>query len=109
MDMRKFSGGIIKPEDLHDGPRREKIVAVSENERVRSAVLQTESGDQLYCWNNYARILSKASGCDSVFWIDQELETQARALPRQKNRHGKGDHRHRPDLAGQTGHIRRTG
>ena len=29
MDMRKYSGGIIKPEDLHDGPRREKVVDVS--------------------------------------------------------------------------------
>jgi|KBSSwiStaDraftv2_1062776.scaffolds.fasta_scaffold394760_2 hypothetical protein len=76
MDMRKFSGGIIKPEDLHDGPRREKIVAVSENERYGCAVLEFESGDQLYCWNNYARILSKAWGYDSVFWIDQELETK---------------------------------
>ena len=74
MDMRKYSAGVIKPEDLHDGPRQEKIVNVFEHEKHGCAVLQFESGDQLYCWNNYARILSKAWGYDSENWLDQELE-----------------------------------
>jgi len=74
MDMRKYSGGIIKPEDLHEGPRLEKIVEVSENEKHGCAVLLFESGDQLYCWNNYTRVLNKAWGYDSDNWIDQELE-----------------------------------
>jgi hypothetical protein len=74
MDMRKYSGGIIKPEDLYDGPRRERIVAISENEKHGCAVLHFESGDQFYCWNNYTRILNKAWGYESDYWIDQELE-----------------------------------
>lgn len=75
MDMRKYATGVvIKPEDLHDGKRREKIVAVSENEKYGCAVLEFESGNSLYCWNT--RILNKAWGYDSIFWIDQELELE---------------------------------
>ena len=45
MDMRKFSGGIIKPEDLHDGPRREKIVAFPKMKNTAAP-----------CWNSKAAI-----------------------------------------------------
>jgi hypothetical protein len=76
MDMREFSSGVIRPEDLYDGPRVEKIVNVSkkETERYTCAVLEFESGDQLYLWNNQARILNKAWGYDSADFIGQELE-----------------------------------
>jgi hypothetical protein len=74
MDMRKYSAGVIKPEDLHEGPQLEKVVDVSENDKYGCAVLHFESGRQLYCWNNYARILTKAWGYESEHWIDQELE-----------------------------------
>ena len=84
MDMRKYSGGIIKPEDLHDGPRRERIVAVSENEKYGCAVLEFESGDSLYCWNNYARILTKAWGYESENWLEQELECSLGHYPDKK-------------------------
>ncbi len=74
VDMRKYAAGIIKPEDLHDGSRLEKIVEISENDKYGCAVLEFESGNQLFCWNNYARILTKAWGYDSENWLDQELE-----------------------------------
>ena len=74
MDMRKFSGGVIKPEDLHNGPLVEKIVNISEHDKHGCAVLVFESGDEFYCWNNYARILSRAWGFNSADWIGQELE-----------------------------------
>jgi hypothetical protein len=50
MDMRKYSAGVIRPEDLYDGPRVEKIIKISEKEteRYTCAVLEFESGDQLY-------------------------------------------------------------
>ena len=105
MDMRKYSGGIIKPEDLYDGPRRETIVAVSENEKHGCAVLHFESGDQFYCWNNYTRILNKAWGYESENWLEQELECFARTLPRQENRYGKRNRQHTPDLAGKAGSV----
>jgi hypothetical protein len=74
MDMRKYSAGVIKPEDLHAGPRVEKIINVFEHEKHGCAVLLFESGDELYCWNNYARVLNKAWGYESENWLGQELE-----------------------------------
>ena len=78
-----------------------------ENEKHGCAVLQFESGDQFYCWNNYARILNKAWGYDSEHWIDQEMELSLGHYHRQENRHGKRDCRHAPDLAGKAGSVRR--
>jgi hypothetical protein len=37
-------------------------------------VLEFESGDQFYCWNNYTRVLNKAWGYESESWLGQELE-----------------------------------
>jgi hypothetical protein len=74
--MRKFSAGVVRPEDLRDGPQRETIVEVFEHEVHGCAVLVFESGNQFYCWNNYARILNKAWGYDSEDWLKQELELE---------------------------------
>jgi hypothetical protein len=74
MDMRKYSAGVIRPEDLYDGPRTEKIINIFESEKHGCAVLELESGDQLYLWNSNARILNKAWGYDSADWFGQELE-----------------------------------
>jgi hypothetical protein len=73
MDMRKFSAGVVRPEDL-DEPRLEKIVNVYENEKHKCAVLVFESGDELFLWNNLARVLAKAWGWNSEDYIDQEVE-----------------------------------
>jgi hypothetical protein len=74
MDMRKYSGGLIMAEDLHDGPRQEVIVKVTEKvtDRYSVPVLEFESGDQVYLWN--ARPLSKAWGYESQEWINQTVE-----------------------------------
>lgn len=74
MDMRKFSSGVIRPEDLYDGNRLEKIINIFEHEKHGCAVLEFESGDQLYLWNNLARVLNKAWGYDSENWLGQEVE-----------------------------------
>ena len=34
---------LSEPEDLHDGPRQEKIVEISENEKHRCAVLHSKA------------------------------------------------------------------
>src|SRR5262245_61479865 len=60
MDMRKYSASVIRPEDLHDGPRVEKIINIFEHDKHNCAVLEFESGDQLYLWRNLARVLHKA-------------------------------------------------
>ena len=74
MDMRKYSGGLITPENLREGPQVEKTVNIYENEKHGCAVLQFESGNEFFCWNNYARVLNKAWGYDSENWLEQELE-----------------------------------
>jgi hypothetical protein len=74
MDMRKFGGGAIRPDDLRDGPRVERIVEITENETHGCAVLHFESGDSLFCWNTIARVLNRAWGFDSDDWIGQEVE-----------------------------------
>ncbi len=104
MDMRKYSSGVIKPEDLHEGPRVEKIVNVFEHEKHGCLVLEFESGDQFYCWNNYARILSKAWGYESDRLDRPGARAFARALHRQENRSadGKRNHRRARDLAEQS-------
>jgi hypothetical protein len=74
MDMRKYSAGIITSDDLHDGPQTEKIINIYENEKHKCAVLEFESGNQLYLWGNLARVLYKAWGYDSGDWLNQEVE-----------------------------------
>ena len=74
MDMRKYSAGVIRPEDLYDGPRVEKIINIFKHEKHGCPVLEFESGDQFYCWSNQARILNKAWGYFSDDWLGQEVE-----------------------------------
>lgn len=74
MDMRKYSAGVIRPEDLYDGSRIEKIIHIFEHEKHNCAVLEFESGDQLYLWGNLARVLHKAWGYESDNWLEQEVE-----------------------------------
>jgi hypothetical protein len=73
MDMRKFGSGVIRPEDL-DEPRVEKIVNIYENTKHEVAVLVFASGDELFLWNNLARVLSRAWGWNSEDYIGQEVE-----------------------------------
>ena len=75
-DMRRYSSSVIRPENLHDdgGTRDEAIVNISHNEKYNCAVLEFESGDQLYLWNDNARILNRAWGYESEGWIGQQLQ-----------------------------------
>jgi hypothetical protein len=74
MDMRKYSSAVIRPEDLHSGARVEKIINVFEHEKHNCAVLEFESGDQLFLWNNLARVLNRAWGYNSEDWLGLEVE-----------------------------------
>jgi hypothetical protein len=73
MDTRKYSASVIRPEDL-DGSRVEKIINVFPHDKHNCLVLEFESGDQLYLWDNLARVLNKAWGYESDNWLDQEVE-----------------------------------
>jgi hypothetical protein len=74
MDMRKYSAGVVKPEDLYDGPRVEKIINVFKHDKHNCAVLEFESGDQLFLWNNLSRVLKNAWGYESDNWLGQDVE-----------------------------------
>src|SRR5262249_24163829 len=73
MDMRKYGAGPVRPEDVRDGPRREKIADVSISEKYDCPVLHFESGDQFMLFGN-ARTMCRAYTTDSNKWLDQEVE-----------------------------------
>jgi hypothetical protein len=74
MDTKQFSAGPIRPEDLYDGPRAEKIVNVFKHDNYYCLVLEFEGGDQLYLWPGLMRVVQRAWGYNSDDWIGQELE-----------------------------------
>jgi hypothetical protein len=76
MDMRKYTSGFIRPEDLHDGPRQERIINVYISEKHDCPVLEFESGDQLIVFSNSSnvRALARAYGFDSNDWLGHVVE-----------------------------------
>lgn len=74
MDMRKYASGFIKPDDVRDGPRTDKIINVFISEKYNCPVLELESGDQFLVNNTNTKILNKAWGWDSDDWINQIVE-----------------------------------
>jgi hypothetical protein len=74
MDMRKFTAGPIKPDDVRDGPRTDKILHIYEHDKYKQPVLELESGDTFILNATNGKILSKAWGFESDGWKGQELE-----------------------------------
>jgi|SRR5215471_20109507 len=73
-DMRKYASGLLRPDDLHDGPRQEQIVNVYVSEKLNAPILTFASGDEMVAWNNIARVLSRAYGFESDNWIGHMIE-----------------------------------
>jgi hypothetical protein len=73
-DMRKYASGLLRPEDLHNGNRTEKIVNVSISDRLNAPILTFESGDEMVAWNNIARVLTRAYGYQDTDWIGHTIE-----------------------------------
>src|SRR5262245_31023958 len=76
MDMTKYTSGFIMPDDLRDGPRRERIVNVYQSDKHSAFVLDLESGDQLMVWHNSpnARALRRAYGRNSEDWLGHVVD-----------------------------------
>jgi hypothetical protein len=74
VDMRKYASGLLRPEDLHDGNRTEKIVGVSISDKLGAPILTFESGDEMVAWNNIARVLTRAYGYQDTDWIGHVIE-----------------------------------
>jgi hypothetical protein len=68
VDVRKYTSGVVMPEDLRDGPRTERIISVYINEKHDVPVLEFESGDQLFAWPSIGRVLARAYGYETDDW-----------------------------------------
>src|SRR6516162_11254609 len=55
MDMKKYASSLILPDDLHDGPRQERIINVYISDKHDCPVLVFESGNELFAWASIAR------------------------------------------------------
>lgn|SRR5215813_3354429 len=74
VDVRKYTSGFIMPEDLHDGPRQERIIHVYISEKHDVPVLEFESGNQLIAWASVGRVLARAYGYESDDWRGHVVE-----------------------------------
>jgi hypothetical protein len=74
MDTRKYGSGFLKPDDVRDGPRQERIIAVLESQKYDCLQLELESGDTFSLNMTNTRVLQKAYGLESDDWLDHTIE-----------------------------------
>jgi hypothetical protein len=74
MDAKKYGTKMIKADDVRDGPIRDVIVSVYEDEELGCLVLELESGDEFRLNKTTTRALGKAYGWDSDGWLKHEIE-----------------------------------
>jgi hypothetical protein len=74
VDVRKYTSGLIRPEDLRDGPRQERIINVYISEKFDVPVLVFESGDEMLAFAGSGRALAKAYGFESDDWRGHLVE-----------------------------------
>lgn len=74
-NMKKYASGLIRPEDLHStGPRQERIVNVTINDKLNAPILTFESGEEMVAWNNVARVLARSYGFEDTDWVGHVIE-----------------------------------
>src|SRR5262249_2604176 len=74
MDMRKYSSGFIKPDDVRDGPLQAHIISVFISEKYNRPVLELDTGDQFTVNATNNRVLCKAYGPNSEDWRGHVIE-----------------------------------
>jgi hypothetical protein len=74
MDMRKYSSGFIKPDDVRDGPIQARIINVFISEKYNRPVLELDTGDQFTVNTTNNRVLCKAYGANSEDWLGHVVE-----------------------------------
>ena len=74
MDLRRYCSGPVRPDDVRNAPRREKIVDVSINDRYECPVLHFESGDSLMLSPPNSRAMGRAYTTKSDMWLNQVVE-----------------------------------
>lgn len=84
MDVRKHLGGMfIKVDDVRDGALRRQIAAVKEGKYDKPDVM-FETGEMLSLNATNTRILMRAYGPDTEYWIGKEIELYAGEVEFQK-------------------------
>jgi hypothetical protein len=74
-DLKKYAGThFVKPADVRDEPRRDKIVGVRENTQYGKLELILESGDILSLNATNTEILMDAYGRNSDELVHKEIE-----------------------------------
>src|SRR5215831_12017258 len=69
VDVRKYSSGLITPDEVRERPIEAHIVNVYENEKHGCLVLELDNGDQFWVWPGKGRALARAYGYESKDWI----------------------------------------
>jgi hypothetical protein len=74
MDMRRYSSGFIKSDDVRDGPLQAHIINVFISEKYNRPVLDLDTGDQFTVNATNNRVLCKAYGPNSDDWRGHVVE-----------------------------------
>jgi hypothetical protein len=75
MDVTAYLGSqLIRPDDVRDGPRQERIASVNPAGKFDRLQLDFESGAQFSLNITNARVLAKAYGSESDAWLGHVIE-----------------------------------
>lgn len=74
VDMTRYGAGPVRVEDVRDGPRQEKILSASINERFDCPELTFVSGGSFLLNNRNTGTLNRAFGSESDGWIGKTIE-----------------------------------
>ncbi|HVI63070.1 MAG TPA: hypothetical protein VM910_10870 [Bradyrhizobium sp.] len=69
VDMRKYTSGLITPDEVRDGPIEARIISVYISEKHNVPVLELETGDQFFVWPQNGKKLARAYGYNSDDWL----------------------------------------
>ena len=73
VDMRKYTSGLITPDEVRDGPIEARIVSVYISEKHDVPVLELDTGDQFFVWPQNGKKLARAYGYNSDDWIGHQI------------------------------------
>jgi len=76
VDMRKYTSGLITPDEVRDGPIEARIVSVYISEKHNVPVLELDTGDQFFAWPSNGKKLARAYGYNSDDWIGHQIRLE---------------------------------
>src|SRR4051812_11170939 len=74
MDMRKYTGGFLKPDDVRDGPTSAHIVDVQIGGKFNRPILELDTGRRFSVNETNTAALIEAYGSNSEDWLGHALE-----------------------------------